>query len=128
MPEFAFVQGLTSTMPKREKSRYEQMMERYKQVREVVERKGMIVPAQLGAKILGVSRQRLDELIGEGRIERIDLDSHVYVTEDTLLAYAQSERKTGRPSKFVEEVGTKGVIRAAINLGRQVVKEARQAR
>jgi hypothetical protein len=122
--QLEFGSAIVASLPKKERSRYEQMMDRYRKVKAIVEKKGMIIPAQLAAKILCVSRQRLADLYDEGRIERVDLDGHVYVTEDTLVAYAQSERKAGRPSKFVSECDKKGPLRAAISLTKEVMKKA----
>lgn len=118
--DFEFVKE----MPKREKSRYARMVEQFQKVKAITDEKGMIIPIELASRMAGVSRQRIDELIKLGRIERVDLDNHVYVTETSLVAFAASERLSGRPSKFVADAEKRGPLRAAITLGVEHFKDS----
>jgi hypothetical protein len=49
--------------------------------------------------VLGVSRQRVNQLIETGQLESIQFAGHHYITKESLVAYANSERKAGRPLK-----------------------------
>jgi len=90
--EFDFVQSL----PKREKSKLVKVWEHFKLLRLVAKQKGMLIPQHYAAEVLGVSRQRVHVLVNEGRLESVDVGGCRYVTEDTVVAYAQAERKAGR--------------------------------
>lgn len=118
MGEFPFV----AEMPKRERSRYAQMKEQFAAVKAIVEEKGMIVPVQLAAKMAGLSNQRIRQLIDSDRLEVVRLDGHVYVTEDSLVELLSSERKAGRPSKFMQEAEEKGPLKAAIQMFKEKKK------
>ena len=96
--EFPFVEA----MPKREKSRMTRLWEKLSELRDLTERNGSFVPLTFAAKLLGISRQRTDELVRLGRLERIDCDGHVFITERSIVAFAKSERKAGRPLKMPE--------------------------
>lgn len=88
-----------ATLPKREKSKMAKVWERFQELARITEEKGMLVPVPLVAKVLGVSRQRCGELIKLGRLESVEVDGHHFVVEASVVAYAQSERKAGRPVK-----------------------------
>ena len=96
--EFPFVEGL----PKREKSKLAKIVDRFNELRAVVDQKGMLVPQNFAAKIVGVSKQRIDELCKQGRLERVYIDTHAFITESSLIEWGQSERKSGRPLKLPE--------------------------
>lgn len=91
--EFPFV----SELPKREKSRLQLFWDRFREVQALVERKGTIVPPVVAAELLGISRQRVHELMQGGRLERIEWRGQVFVTEHDLVEFAVAERKAGRP-------------------------------
>jgi len=91
--EFPFV----AQLPKREKSKLRKLWDHFEACRAITEQKGMLVPMVAAAALLGVSRQRVQELARDGRFEVVQLGNQVFITEKDLLAYAQSERKTGRP-------------------------------
>lgn len=94
---FAFVDEL----PKREKSKWQQFRETW----EVAKAKGPLLPASLAAKLCDVSRQRIDELMIRGKLDRVDLCGHVMVTESSLVAWLQApDDKGGRPPKLPDSV------------------------
>jgi len=103
-PEFGFVNGL----PKREKSRWQRVREEFDRLRALTEQHGMLVPVHLAAALAGVSHQRIHQLMDDGRLERVDAggSGHPFVTERSLCAWADSERKTGRPCKY----GDRGLV------------------
>lgn len=67
------------------------------EMRRLSEEHGILVPSALSAAILGVSRVRVYELIGKGVLHEVKVGAVVMITERSLLAYASSERKSGRP-------------------------------
>lgn len=71
--------------------------EMLKKLSAIVDQKGMLVPVKLSALLLDVSTQRVYELMQKGRLERIECYGHVFVTENSLHALADSERAAGRP-------------------------------
>jgi hypothetical protein len=114
--EFPFVQGLA----KREKGKLENLWEVLKRAKEIAEEKGMLLPARFAAKLLGVSQQRVGQLMDSGKLERVELNGHPFVTESSVTDYAMSERKAGRPVKIIDEAAEKGTTRAAWNFGKEV--------
>lgn len=93
--EFPFVEA----MPKREKSRtlkkWDVLMEFIGQVKQ----HGALIPTAAAADVLGVSRQRVDDVIRDGRLVAIKFGNHLYITEASLMQFAGTERKAGRPCK-----------------------------
>lgn len=96
--EFPFVVEL----PKKEKSRLAKVWEMVKELQAVTAEKGDMIPGALGAKALGVSHERMRQLITSGKLDGVRIDGHVFVSVNSVVAYAQSERKTGRPVKHPE--------------------------
>lgn len=96
--EFPF----TSELPKRQRTRLQSLWDQLSEIRAVVESKGMLIPASMAAKVLGVSRQRVHDLIKEGRLENVEMNGHNFITEASVVDYAKSERKAGRPVKGVQ--------------------------
>lgn len=91
--EFPFV----AELPKREKSRLQLFWDRFKEVQALVAEKGTIVPPVVAAELLGISRQRVHELMQDGRLERVEWRGQVFITEHDLVEFASAERKAGRP-------------------------------
>jgi hypothetical protein len=60
---------------------------------------GMLLPVMTTAKLLNLSRTRIDELCADGRLRRVVIDNHVFVGVKSLKAFAEVERKLGRPLK-----------------------------
>lgn len=93
--EFPFVQQL----PHREKSKLVKLWDHFAAVRMAMDQHGMLVPVKLAAELAGVSRQRIDELVERDQLVRIDLAGHPFITENSFVQWAKSERKNGRPLK-----------------------------
>jgi hypothetical protein len=111
--EFPFVEDLT----KREKSKVLSFWDQLKAFKKVVDREGNLLPLKFAAKLLSVSPQRVDQLVEEGRIKRVEFAGHVYVTENSLLEFAKLERRNGRPPVTMPRAGE--IFRAA----RETVRE-----
>lgn len=93
--EFPFVAAL----PKAERTEHQKLREHLADIKNIIQQRGMIMPARFAASLLGVSRQRVHELIHDHTLEVVDFDGRSYVTESSVVAFAQSERKAGRPLK-----------------------------
>jgi hypothetical protein len=93
--DFPFVE----TLPKREKSRLRKLWDHFQEAKAIAAEHGMLVPCPVAAQIVGVSRQRIDQLCADGLLRLVQLGGHNYVTENSLVAWAQTERKQGRPTK-----------------------------
>lgn len=91
--EFPFVKAL----PKREKSRLARLWDHFQEVRAATAEHGVLMPQHYAADLLGVSRQRVHVLVNEGRLVSVDVGGARYVTEASMMAFARSERATGRP-------------------------------
>jgi hypothetical protein len=91
--DFPFV----AELPKREKSKVVKVWESFQELSRVSAVEGMLIPQAFAAKVLDVSRQRVYELSGEGRLKVVLVNGHKFVTEKSVIDYAKSERKAGRP-------------------------------
>lgn len=89
--------SFVASLPKRERSRWEKVWDGYQEWKRVCAEKGALLPISLAAQIANVSRQRMYELCEGKQVERTYLLGHAYVTEESLLDWARSERKAGRP-------------------------------
>lgn len=93
--EFPFAAAL----PKREKSKLVKLMDLVAEMKAIQATEGTLLPLRFAAKVIGVSRQRVDELVQVGTIRRFDVDGHSFVTENSVVDFCKSERKSGRPFK-----------------------------
>jgi hypothetical protein len=93
--DFPFVEEL----PKRERSKLGTLWDRFNELRAITEEKGMLLPVPFCASLLGISGQRVHQLIEAGKMERVDVDQAVFVTEKSLIEWARGEHKAGRPLK-----------------------------
>lgn len=94
--EFPFVEAL----PKREKSKLAKAWDLFKEIKAVSATEGVLLPVNLTCRLLDLSRTRIDELCTDGRLRRIKIAEHVYITENSILEHARDERKNGRPLKL----------------------------
>lgn len=103
------------------RSRIARVVHLFKCFSAVMDKEGVLIPLMLGAKALDVSRTRMDELVSEGRLKRIEVDGHVFLTENSMVEYAKEERKNGRPLKLIDSqrawrdsvVGARDMVSAA---------------
>lgn len=98
--EFPFVEGL----PVREKSRIGKAWDIVVHMREAQAQHGLLIPERLAARLAGVSWQRIEQLSKAERLKCVRIDGHPFITEDSLVAWLKSDRKTGRPRKAVASV------------------------
>jgi hypothetical protein len=93
LAEFPFV----AELPKREKSKVATLWEAFQEASRVSEERGMFVPPIVAAKLLGVSSQRVGQIMDDGRLESVDVCGHRMILEDSLVEFCKTERKNGRP-------------------------------
>jgi hypothetical protein len=86
-----------SDLPKREKSKIQRVWDTFRELSKITDEKGMLIPQSFAAKVLDVSRQRVNAMIEEGRLEAVEVNGVPFVTENSVVAYAKGERKAGRP-------------------------------
>jgi hypothetical protein len=91
--------AFVETLPKRERSPVLKLWDMVKQMTDATSRDGMLIPLNMTAKLLSLSRTRIDQLVADGRLRRVTIDSHAFITENSLKEFASSERKHGRPLK-----------------------------
>jgi len=85
-------------VPKRERPAIMDGWAELEEFQEMVRQNGAAIPATFAAKLLNVSKQRVYELIETGRLQRIELGGHGFVTADSLVAWGKAEHKVGRPA------------------------------
>lgn len=98
-------------LPKREKSKLHKLWDAFFDLREIVAKTGILVPQAAAARLLGVSPQRVGQLIGVGKLDTHVWNGSPWVTENSLIAFAESERKSGRPFN-TPRTGKESVVRA----------------
>lgn len=95
--------------------RNERVARQVEAMRAMMDKRGALVPLPLVAELLGVSKQRVHDIIAQGHLEKISIHGHRYVPEDSLVAYVNTERRNGRPPKLPKSATelAKIAIRAA---------------
>lgn len=102
-------------LPKRDKSRIERVWDSFQELSRVSEQKGMLIPQVYAARVLDVTPQRVTELIRRGILETYKVHDVPFVTGNSVVAYAKSERKAGRPPKSIYT--DKGTVKAVLGVG-----------
>jgi hypothetical protein len=110
MGEFKFM----ADMPKTAKAL--SVQDQFAAFKASIDKNGFPVPKVVAAKLADVTRARIGGLIKEGKLDVIELDGHSFVTENSLVAYMRSERKAGRPSKYVQAAEKRGPFLASVGL------------
>lgn len=114
--EFSFMADL----PVREKSRVVKVWEQFQKLKQIERERGSIVSPGFAAKLLDVSKQRVSQLLQRGRLERVDVDGHPFVTEASIVQYAKEERKGGRPRKL----DTRDMWRLSVGAVKEMTRKA----
>jgi excisionase family DNA binding protein len=87
-----------------------------RELAEVFDKHGPVVPQHMVAKLLGVSRQRVGNLVDEGRIAVVRLGGHQFVPYEALRYFLADERKNGRPCKRAEAACSSPLLKLAEKL------------
>lgn len=120
--DFPFVADL----PKREQSRYERLWSVFESIRRVSRDKGVLIPKTFAGELAGVSPQRIGQLVEVGVLEEVKMGRIGYVTEDSFIRWASSERKNGRPMK-IENMSIIDKAKFVLEVGQQHVREMVEA-
>jgi len=105
----------------RQRSTLARVWELRRKWRDVESREGSMIPCMLAAKVLDVSRSRVDQLVGEGRLKRVEVDGHVFISEDSIVALAKEERRVGRPVKKITE---RDLLKSSFSSARELLKKS----
>jgi len=79
--------------PKKVRTKWQELQE----MAEVADANGGLVPPVVAASLLDVSRQRVYELMKDARFRSYVFFGVTYVPVDDVVAFVNSERKSGRP-------------------------------
>jgi hypothetical protein len=85
------------TLPKRERSKVRQVWDMLSDMCELQREAGPVLPIGIVADALGLTNQRVRDIIRDGRLRTVFMDGRHYVTEASLKDFARVERKSGRP-------------------------------
>lgn len=112
-----------ASLPKREKAAVMGAWEELHEFCEMVKTNGAVIPVTFAGRVLNVSRQRVYELINEGRIQTMELGGHVFVVADSLVEWGKGERKAGRPVGAINESDgeLKHVFKAGVGYAKDVI-------
>ena len=117
--EFPFVEEL----PKREASKFVRVWENFQELSRLSKTEGMLIPQAFAAKVLGVHRSRVFQLVEEDRLKVVVVNGERFVTENSVVEYAKSERKAGRPVKVESDARSIGLNKACWKLAKEYAKE-----
>ena len=87
---FEFMQSV----PKRSTA-FTKMTDAFQMLRDVIGSGGAYIPKAMLTEVLGVSRQRVDQIIDAGYIKTFVLHGKDYVTETDLRAYIEAAPRHG---------------------------------
>lgn len=93
--DFPFMADLPKSEQAQVKSKFDQLQE----LALLVSERGLPVPPPFAGKCLGVSVQRVHQLLDAGQLESFDWYGDRYVTKRSLVARMQAEKPKGRPRK-----------------------------
>ena len=93
-------------MPKREKSKWRKLWDDFHELNAFQAEHGGLLPRTMAARLLDVHPTRIDQLIEDGRLVSKKFNGRVFVSENSFVAYGQSERKVGRPLKVIDALKT----------------------
>jgi len=121
--DFPFV----AELPKREKSKLAKVWGHFQELSRISEVEGMLIPMAYAAIVLDVCRQRVYQLAEEGRLKVIEVNGHQFVTERSVVDFAATERKAGRPlGKRLDPVIDKGsAVGAGFEVARGLLRDIR---
>ena len=109
----------TVALPKRAKNVWEQL----KEMNELVEKHGQLIPVGMAAELLDLSRQRVYQLIDDGTLKPVQWRKQQFLTENDIRSFVEIEREAGRPWK---EPSAKELWKRSMGYSRKVVAGARK--
>jgi len=94
--DFPFV----AELPRAEKKAVKSFWEQFDEMRAAIKEHGIMLPTGAVAKLLGVSRTRVYDLIENGTLLTYTFNGQKLVTEKSVVAWSVAEHKNGRPVQF----------------------------
>jgi hypothetical protein len=122
--DFPFV----AELPKREKSKWRKAWDAFQEVQAVTKVEGTIFPQVFVAKVLDLSTARICQLCNEGKLRVVVVGNNRFVTERSVLDWAETEHKAGRPlGKFLDPMveGKESVACGALRAGVEAYREGK---
>lgn len=113
-----------SEVPKREAKAVRGAWEELEEFQVMAKQRGAVLPPSFAAQLLNVSRQRIFQLVQVGTLETVVIGPHRMILADSLIAWAKSEHKPGRPANPLTSGGIGGGVaraKAAWKYGRSVM-------
>jgi len=98
-------------------TRAERAKRRLSLLKAMVASKGLYVPVALTAEILGVSVQRVHDIVRQGYLEKVKVHEITFITEASLIEYVHSERRNGRPPTLPKTVTE--MAKLAVKFGKE---------
>jgi hypothetical protein len=87
-------------------------------LRRITNEEGGLVPLTMAATVLGMSKQRVHDLVKEGTLRAIEFGGKKWLSGKELESFVQLERKAGRPWK---EPSKKEMWRASMDTARNEI-------
>lgn len=104
----------TTVKTKRVKSKWEELNE----LVDLVDKHGALIPMPMVAELLDVHRSRVYQLVESGDLAVIEFRDRQFVTEKTVRAFVELERKAGRPPKERSDVKVAWKMARALATGK----------
>jgi hypothetical protein len=106
--EFPFV----ATLPRKERSVIRRLWDDIHEICQLQKEKGPVLPASVAADALGVSPQRVFQIVQDGRLEAISMHGRNFIVASSLIEFAKLERSKlgGRPSREDSDLEAVGVL------------------
>lgn len=105
---------------KREKSKLAKLWDHFQEVRAALKDHGMMLPQHYAADLVGVSRQRVHQLVNEGRFTVVEIGGCRYITELSLLEFAKTERAAGR---HLTVPGVRATFQKAVDCTKEIASK-----
>jgi len=115
LPEFPFVKELPFRSGRRARSPSCGTDE----IAAVEQRKGKLIQVSFAADLMSVHRSRVHQLMDVGKLEKVEVNGHPYVTVQSVVAYCETERKAGRPPKVTIPRGPKALFKTAFHMAQE---------
>ena len=116
--EFPFV----SDLPKSEVKQVKSFWDEVKEMAEVSEANGFLVPPVAAAEMLGVSRARITQFQQDGRLRVWTFRGRPFVCGDDIVKLAEAERNCGTRLKTPQNLREAAAV--AIRAGRATLKKS----
>ena len=101
-------------MPKRVRNYWDEL----NALADLVDKHGPLIPLPMAGDLLDISRQRAWQLAQDGILETVEFRGKVWVGSNTIRAFVERERKSGRPCKEL------GVVAASKNMAKRLRAES----